>query len=311
MPVLRIDPYSSLQLAPDGLNLLDSPDAAILVQDTTQISFLLVNGFVESFIGHDLTGDHGVITGYRLDASATTTAPYLTITDLSLSFNDLAAWPDAVRAALTGDDSILGGNNDDILRGFEGQDTVMGGAGMDLVYGHDGDDSLYGNSETDFLFGGRGADWVFGGRGNDIVYGNQGNDVLYGNLDNDVLFGANGADYLFGGGQNDVLHGGGGNDVLFGGAGNDWLIGGLGNNSLVGGAGTDIFDASDLDNPLSGFDFYYDIGFDDQILLPVGAIFTVIGPDVVISTPNGGQITVMGVDLSLVQAIAALTSSAI
>jgi Ca2+-binding RTX toxin-like protein len=308
MAVLRINEKFSLYLTESGLDLLDSPDDRVLVNDDKQISFQLENGYIESFLGENLLGENGIIFSYRLDTDLTAAIPYLTIQDLSLSVTDLAAWPDVVRASLTKADSIIGGVESDILRGFEGQDTIFAAAGADIVYGNQGDDSLYGNSGNDYLLGGVGQDWLFGGRDSDLVYGNQGQDVLYGNLNNDYLFGGTGNDWLWGGGQDDVLVGGGGDDVLMGGTGNDFLEGQLGNNSLVGGGGADVFDGSDLANPLAGFDIWYDVDFEDKILLPEQAVLTAIGANIVVTAGAEGQITILGVDLTLIQAITVFTS---
>jgi len=263
MAVLRIDEKFSLNLTESGLDLLDSPDDRVLVNDAKQISFQLANGYIESFLGENLLGENGIIFSYRLDTDLTAAIPYLIIQDLSLSVADLAAWPDVLRASLTKADSIIGGVESDILRGFEGQDTIFAAAGADIVYGNQGDDSLYGNLNNDYLFGGTGNDWLWG-------------------------FGQD--------------------NVLVGGTGNDFLEGRLGNNSLVGGGGEDIFDGSDLANPLAGFDVWYDVDFEDKIFLPEQAVLTVIGANIVVTAGAEGQITILGVDLTLIQAITVFTS---
>lgn len=310
MVMLQIDPTLSLALGPDGLAILNAPDMALIAGTSALVRIQLANGFIETFIGHDLDQIDGVIHSYRIDVDADLGVPaYLTLTGLDISFAAMMVADDPVRAALWENDIVMGGNEADTIYAFDGHDLVYGGAGRDVINGQGGSDSLFGNQDQDFISGDIGDDVLAGGRDSDILYGNQGADMLYGNLDHDYLFGGGGGDILWGGYGDDVLFGGGGDDWLMGGIGNDWLVGGLGADTLIGGDGADIFDLGNLGLGEAGLDVLYDVTIEDQLLIPVAASISAVGDTVIISH-QGYDVTLIGVDLDTVQAIAVLTSSA-
>jgi Hemolysin-type calcium-binding repeat (2 copies). len=86
--------------------------------------------------------------------------------------------------------------------------------------------------------------------------------------------------------------------VVNGGSGNDWLSGDRGNDTITGGAGADIFHSfgdAGLDRVL---DFSRSEG--DRVQLDPGTSYTVsqVGADAVIDMIGGGQIVLIGVQLS-------------
>lgn len=131
-----------------------------------------------------------------------------------------------------------------------------------------------------------------GGNGVDNLTGTGGEDKLSGGKGDDTLAGLDGHDVLDGGQGSDTLRGGAGNDLLIGGQGDDFLFGGSGKDVFVIGKATGsdtVFDFSALDDriaivdgqPLKGFQFT-DANGDGQL-------------DMVISTGQGGKITLLGV----------------
>ncbi|MDJ0821256.1 MAG: Hint domain-containing protein [Paracoccaceae bacterium] len=71
--------------------------------------------------------------------------------------------------ALSGDDSIDGGDGDDTIFGGDGDDTLLGGADNDVLDGGAGNDNLSGGSGDDSLSGGLGGDALDGGAGDDTI----------------------------------------------------------------------------------------------------------------------------------------------
>ncbi len=206
-----------------------------------------------------------------------------------------------------GADSISGADeNDEILAGA-GADTVLGGAGADTVSGGDGAnylrgdeggdsllgggafDDINGNLGDDTASGGAGDDWVVGGKDRDRLAGDEGADIVYGNL---------GADTCDGGAGDDLIRGGQQDDVIFGGVGNDWLSGDRDNDTLTGGAGADLFHTFGD----AGIDRVTDFSLaeGDRVQLDPGTTYTLAqaGADTVISMTGGGQMVLVGVDLS-------------
>jgi Ca2+-binding RTX toxin-like protein len=182
----------------------------------------------------------------------------------------------------TGDDTYSGraGSIVGMVSGGEGNDSLQGGAGFDY---------LQGNAGNDTVVGGGGADWLLGGQGADLINGGADANVLYGNL---------GDDWLDGGGGADLIRGGQGADVLLGQDGDDWLSGDKGDDTLAGGAGADIFHS------------FQDAGLDrvtdfnaaegDRVQLDPGTTYTLrqVGADTVVDMGAGGQLVLVGVQLS-------------
>ena len=214
--------------------------------------------------------------------------------------------PDLLRA-YGGADSVSGGGGADALDGGAGADTVYGGPGDDqiidpsgsnylrgdeggdLITGGANFDDINGNMGNDSCAGGLGDDWVVGGKDNDMLFGEVGDDIVYGNLGNDSCSGGDGADIVRGGQQD---------DVLLGGAGNDWLSGDRNNDTISGGAGADVFHTFGE----AGIDRVTDfnLGEGDRVMLDPGTVYAVaqVGADTVITMIGGGQMTLVGVQLS-------------
>ena len=147
-------------------------------------------------------------------------------------------------AAITGNDTLYGGEGDDQLEGGRGNDILKGGAGADFllgdaIYGDDDngiDTATYtgslaavtvslttgegsgGDAEGDYLWG---IENLTGSSYADNLIGDAGANELRGAAGNDTLKGLGGADSLYGEDDNDTLKGGGGADVLDGGDGID------------------------------------------------------------------------------------------
>jgi Ca2+-binding RTX toxin-like protein len=185
--------------------------------------------------------------------------------------------------------TILGGAGGDTLGANGGGNTLRGEAGADSIVGGSGFDDINGNIGNDTATGGAGGDWVVGGKDDDLLLGNDGDDIVYGNLGDDTCHGGAGAD-LVRGGQDD--------DVLAGGAGNDWLSGDLGSDTITGGLGADIFHTfggAGLDRVA---DFSVTQG--DRVQLDPGTEYTLaqVGADTVIAMAGGGQMVLVGVQMS-------------
>lgn len=179
-----------------------------------------------------------------------------------------------------GDDSIAAGSGPTYLRGDEGNDSIVGGSDFDDINGNMGDDAAY---------GGLGDDWVVGGKDQDLLFGDAGNDIVYGNLGADTCHGGDGAD---------TIRGGQANDELFGGAGDDWLSGDRGDDIITGGAGADVFHTfgdAGLDRVTD-----FSVAEGDRVMLDPGTQYTTaqVGADTVISMTGGGQMVLVGVQLS-------------
>lgn len=132
--------------------------------------------------------------------------------------------PAFLEVLLSGDDSIIGGDQADILVRYAGNDLIAGGADNDSLDGGLGFDTLDGGSGGDLLRGGFSRDELYGGSGNDTLRGGNGFDFLNGPLNSDELFGGLGNDTLRGEAGDDILNGGPGNDLLGGGSGNDTYV---------------------------------------------------------------------------------------
>ncbi len=195
----------------------------------------------------------------------------------------------ALRAAGAGDHTILGASGADTISADAGTNYLRGGSGADSIVGGTGFDDINGNQGNDTCVSGGGDDWVVGGKDNDSLMGSDGQNLVYGNL---------GADTCDGGGGNDIVRGGQDNDSLTGGAGDDFVSGDKGDDTVMGGAGADLFHTfgdAGLDRVL---DFHLSEG--DRVMLDPGTQFTVAqaGADTVISMTGGGQMVLVGVQMS-------------
>jgi hypothetical protein len=193
-------------------------------------------------------------------------------------------------ANLRGSDvTVLGGPAGDVISAVGGANYLRGEAGNDTVTGGSGFDDINGNTGDDSAAGGNGDDWVVGGKDNDILRGDAGSDIVWGNLGNDTQDGGDGVDQV---------RGGQGDDVVTGGAGDDFVSGDRGSDTIAGGTGADRFHTwgdAGLDRVL---DFNATEG--DRVMLDPGTIYTVAqaGADTVISMTGGGQMVLVGVQLS-------------
>jgi Ca2+-binding RTX toxin-like protein len=170
---------------------------------------------------------------------------------------------------------------------------VAGGDGADSLSGGAGFDNFQGNTGADTEAGGAGDDWVVGGKDNDSLSGDAGGDLVYGNI---------GADTCEGGEGNDIVRGGQDNDVIFGGAGDDYVSGDKGDDTVTGGAGADLFHTfgdAGVDRVLD-----FSLAQGDRVQLDPGTQYTVAqsGADTVISMTGGGQMILVGVQMSTLTA---------
>lgn len=178
-------------------------------------------------------------------------------------------------------------------RGGRVTGMVSGGAGDDQMRGGQFFDYFQGNTGDDHLQGGGGDDWVIGGKDNDRLEGDAGADLVYGNIGNDTCDGGDG---------NDIVRGGQDNDSVRGGAGDDYVSGDRGDDTVTGGLGADLFHTfgdAGLDRAL---DFNPTEG--DRVQLDPGTQYTVaqVGSDTVITMAGGGQMVLVGVQLSQLSA---------
>jgi len=214
-------------------------------------------------------------------------------------------------------DLIRSYGGDDIVHGAGGPDTLFGGAGNDAIYarfppgqgggpdegatylrGEEGDDVIVGSPKFDDINGNQGNDSGSGGDGDDWVVGGKDNDVLAGDAGSDLVYGNLGSDTCDGGLGNDIVRGGQDNDVVFGGAGDDYVSGDRGNDTVTGGLGADIFHTFGDAGIDRATDFSLAAG--DRVQLDPGTQFTVaqVGADTVINMTGGGQMILVGVQLS-------------
>ncbi len=243
----------------------------------------------------------------RIDASAATGAADINLAEGSFSQLDgqdriSIAWGAQIENAAGGGsaDRIRGNDLDNRLTGGSGGDTIEGGTGLDVLRGEAGDDSIaggagfddtHGNMGDDTIRGGAGDDWVVGGKDQDQLFGDEGHDVVLGNI---------GADTLYGGEGDDVVRGGQDDDWVVGSEGADFVSGDRGNDTLHGGSGADRFHTfaeAGIDRVM---DFNRAEG--DRVELLPGALatttFSQVGADVVIESGGGGQLILVGVQLS-------------
>ncbi|RAK65487.1 calcium-binding protein [Phenylobacterium kunshanense] len=191
-----------------------------------------------------------------------------------------SGYGDDTVGAGSGNDTIIDQFGSNYLRGDDGNDSIAGGAGFD---------DINGNMGADTASGGLGQDWVVGGKDNDLLSGDAGNDLVYGNL---------GADTCDGGDGNDIVRGGQDNDSLSGGAGDDYVSGDKGDDTVAGGAGADLFHTfgdAGIDRVID-----FSLADGDRVQLDPGTQYTVaqVGADTVISMTGGGQMVLVGVQMS-------------
>ena len=243
-------------------------------------------------------------------------------------------------SGLGGDDRITGSRNNDILDGGTGADDIFGGAGNDIILGGDQNDNLFGGSGNDQVLGQRGADFLYGGAGDDLVLGGNRNDRLFGESGNDRVFGGNDQDIIDGGSGVDIGRGGNGDDELFGGSGGDVLFGGTGRDTLWGEVGDDFlfgrggFDIliggegnDTLEGGIQADQFIFADGFGNDIITDFASLangekihltdvseitdfsdlvnnhMNQVGADVVIADGLGNTITLLGVNISDLDAV--------
>lgn len=89
-----------------------------------------------------------------------------------------ATLDDAMRAAFSGDDFMVGSSGADAIIGYAGADRMRGAQGDDRLFGRDGVDDLQGGAGRDLLNGGKGGDTLAGNDGNDRLVGDAGSDVF-------------------------------------------------------------------------------------------------------------------------------------
>jgi Ca2+-binding RTX toxin-like protein len=273
--------------------------------------YLALDGEGFAYAGFDRpTG--GTIRGFSLSESRFGNVA-ITGLDISVSrfFELILSGEDAFKSALlAGDDTLRGSDRTDFIRAFAGNDTVSAAGGDDTIVdssganylrGEDGNDSvaggigfddINGNMGNDTAAGGSGEDWVVGGKDNDSLDGGAGHDLVYGNLGGDTCEGGDG---------NDIVRGGQDNDVVRGGAGNDYVSGDRGDDTMTGGPGADIFHSFGEAGIDRVTDFTMAEG--DRVQLDAGTTYTVaqVGADTIISMPGGGQMILVGVQMSTLQ----------
>ena len=206
-----------------------------------------------------------------------------------------------------GNDSLSGEDGNDRLVGGAGGDTVSGGAsgdtlsdasGSNYLRGDEGDDSIVGGSDFDDANGNMGNDTVSTGAGEDYCVGGKDNDSLSGGADYDLVYGNLGDDTVNGDDGDDIVRGGQGNDVVNGGNGADFVSGDKGDDTMSGGAGADAFHTfgdAGIDRVID-----FNLAQGDRVQLDPGTVFTLsqVGADTVINMTGGGQMTLVGIQLS-------------
>lgn len=267
----------------------------------------------------DSLGENKIGTRFTIEATSLGVIDHLTFVAAPAGLLP-STTPQAIQGT-TASDTLVGGVNGDTLQGLGGQDTINGGAGDDVIFalaapgtagatgagqtylrGDEGNDSITGspsfddingNMGNDTCVGGVGSDFVVGGRDSDLLFGEAGEDLVYGNLGNDTCEGGDG---------NDILRGGQDNDITNGGAGDDFVSGDKGDDTMTGGAGADIFhtfgDAA-IDRVLD-----FSLAQGDRVQLDPGTQFTVsqVASDTVINMTGGGQMVLVGVDMTTLTA---------
>jgi RTX toxins and related Ca2+-binding proteins len=273
---------------------------------TTSTAFTLKDGdWLEEFQGQ-FTYSSGELAGGAVTAWKESFQGEMVfqVSDFSVPVTTFVNWAntsdnEAVRSTILGGaDTITGSGAADGLKGYAGNDVIRGGDGANFLRGDEGNDSILGGSGFDDIHGNMGNDTGSGGLGDDWVVGGKDEDLLFGDAGNDIVYGNMGADTCDGGDGADVVRGGQANDTISGGAGDDFLSGDRGDDTISGGAGADIFNTfadAGLDRVLD-----FNLAQGDRVQLEAGTQHTVaqVGADTVISMNGGGQMVLVGVQLS-------------
>jgi Ca2+-binding RTX toxin-like protein len=268
----------SLSTQPLGVNLGD----AVFNQDFPGIPDLPVLSALHAYVGgvaQPLNGIKDLIGG---------------------SGNDLlvAAPQGGTIEGRAGADALIGGAGADTMMGGVGNDFVLGGAGRGYLRGDEGDDYIMGGADFDDINGNMGADTCISGGGDDWVVGGKDNDSLSGSAGANLAYGNLGNDTCDGGAGDDIIRGGQDNDVVLGGAGADFVSGDRGDDTMTGGAGADVFHTFGD----AGIDRVTDFSLaqGDRVQLDPGTQFAVSqsGEDTVINMSGGGQMILVGVQMS-------------
>jgi Ca2+-binding RTX toxin-like protein len=126
-------------------------------------------GAMDEFRGDDFSyeGDipvGGVVTSYAMteyyDRKYVVDGLDMSVTDLIRAAKTFDLGDDlrVVKAALSGDDVLVGGSFGDCMTGYAGEDRLLGNSGLDYLLGGDGVDILVGGAEHDLLDGGGSSD---------------------------------------------------------------------------------------------------------------------------------------------------------
>ena len=185
------------------------------------------------------------------------------VTGGSVDLTDSTFEADTIFGTTSHDSSLEGTDDGEVIRALSGNDTVFGGDGNDTIFGEAGNDELDGGAGDDvFKVGsGDGSDNFDGGEGVDTIEATEDNVAI--TIDND-FGGDNSVEVISSGGNEGVsvtgdassnvldfsettldgieeIGGGSGNDTITGTDGDDVIVGGRGNDELDGGAGDDVF----------------------------------------------------------------------
>ena len=182
-----------------------------------------------------------------------------------------------------GNDTLVGeASTSNHLRGYAGDDSITGGTQFNDINGNQGNDTIIGKSVV--------GDWLLGGQGADSINASAstGNNIVNGNIGNDTIVGGSG---------HDTLRGGQGDDVIHAGSGGDWISGDLGTNTIYGGQGADTFHAG------AGHDLITGWQSSDHIVVDSGVTWTStqVNSDVHVNFSNGGEMDLLGTQLSSLQ----------
>lgn len=224
------------------------------------------------------------------------------------------AGPGITLIGANGPDTVIGSGGDDFLEdrfgntiadGGAGDDEIVTGAGADEIFGGLGNDIIRTNGGEDYVEAGQGNDEVYAGNGRDTIYGEAGDDLLRSGRENDFVDGGAGNDFIIGFRGADTLLGGPGDDELRGDNGDDILEGGTGNDRIFGGPGRDtfIFRFGFGEERITDFNPRGELldftghglvnGIEDLVIVQSGT-------RLVITAPDGGEITLNDVELALI-----------
>lgn len=271
-PYLRLHDFAGdLLVQNDDINGGDNPDSRLAFTAPASGTYYVDAGaYLDAYAGT-----------YTLGLATGGSAPQ----DIGTAGNDVligVSGGDSIEGG-AGNDTITGATGSNVLHGGQGADSITGGAGFNQINGNRGADTIVGRSQS--------GDWLLGGQGNDVIdaSGSTGRNFVNGNLGADTITGGSGADTLLGGQGDDVIHAG---------SGAAFISGDLGNNTLYGGAGQDTFHAGKGHDQVSGWHA------GDRVQVDVGVAWTPTqaGADVHIALSNGGEMDLLNVQLSSLQA---------